>query len=114
LAKVTFSITVRENYSSILMNNSKSIFTDYENNADGINTRDEAQLLVENNVWVTPKKPLYSTDEGYAVARGNDFAGASNTAPTGTLTSVPYTYSLTAVGSVKASVTASAGATLSF
>ncbi len=32
-----------------------------------------AQLLVENNVWTTPKKqkPLYSTDEGFAVARGN-------------------------------------------
>jgi pectate lyase len=88
--------------------------SDFENNNDGINTRDGAQLLVENNVWTGTTKPLYSTDEGFAVARGNDFGGASNTAPTGTLTSVPYSYSLTAVGSVKSTVTASAGATLSF
>jgi len=86
----------------------------FENNSDGINTRDGAQLLVENNVWTGTTKPIYATDAGYAVARGNDFGGASNTAPTGTLTSVPYSYSLTAVGSVKATVVASAGNKLSF
>jgi pectate lyase len=65
-------------------------------------------------VWVGTNKPLYDTDEGYAVARGNDFGGAENTAPTGTLTSVPYSYSLTAVGSVVSVVTAGAGTTLTF
>ncbi|KAL0948890.1 hypothetical protein HGRIS_009006 [Hohenbuehelia grisea] len=87
----------------------------FESNADGINTRDGAQLLVENNVWTgTVKKPLYSTDEGFAVARGNDFGGGSNAAPAGSFSSAPYSYSLLPVGSVASSVKASAGATLSF
>lgn len=51
------------------------------NSADGINTRDGAQLLVQNNVFSNISKPLYDTDEGYAVAQGNDFGGESNTAP---------------------------------
>ena len=58
----------------------------YDDNNDGINTRDGAQLLVENNVWTgTNKKPLYSTDEGYAVARGNG-ASAGLCAPARSLT----------------------------
>ena len=56
---------------------------------DGINTRDGAQLLVENNVFEETKKCLYSTDEGYAVANGNDFGDeGENTAEEGTLTDV--------------------------
>ncbi|KAG9219643.1 hypothetical protein CCMSSC00406_0006035 [Pleurotus cornucopiae] len=85
----------------------------FDNNNDGINTRDGAQLLVENNVWTGTNKPLYATDEGFAVARGNDFGGASNTAPVGSFTTAPYSYSLVAAGSVR-SATSSAGATLSF
>jgi pectate lyase len=41
-----------------------------------------AELLVQNNVFENVKKPLYSTDNGYANASGNDFGGASNTALT--------------------------------
>jgi len=59
-------------------------------------------------------KPLYDTDEGFAVARGNDFGGASNTAPVGNFTQAPYSYTLLAVDSVRSSVTASAGQTLAF
>ncbi|KAJ8085240.1 hypothetical protein PM082_004034 [Marasmius tenuissimus] len=91
------------------------IFNNYfENNNDGINTRDGAQLLVENNVWVGAKKPLYPTDGGFAVAKGNDFGGGDNTAPAGNFNTAPYSYSLLAVGSVKSSVTANAGQTLTF
>ncbi|KAK1218183.1 hypothetical protein PQX77_019142 [Marasmius sp. AFHP31] len=91
------------------------IFNNYfENNNDGINTRDGAQLLVENNVWVGAKKPLYETDGGFAVAKGNDFGGGENTAPVGNFNTAPYSYSLIAVGSVVSSVTASAGQTLTF
>ncbi|CAA7269160.1 unnamed protein product [Cyclocybe aegerita] len=86
----------------------------FDNIGDGINTRAGAQLLVENNVFSNAKKPLYSTDGGYAVARGNDFGGVANTAPAGTFTSAPYSYSLTAVGSVRSSVVSGAGQTLSF
>ncbi|THH04606.1 hypothetical protein EW146_g10136 [Bondarzewia mesenterica] len=92
----------------------------YASNSDGINTRDGAQLLVENNVWTSDnKKPLYSTDEdvpfpGYAVARGDDFGGLENTAPTGDFTTAPYSYSMMSATSVESTVTGSAGATLSF
>ncbi|KAG6843979.1 hypothetical protein H0H87_010988 [Tephrocybe sp. NHM501043] len=86
----------------------------FDNNNDGINTRDGAQLLVENNVWTGTDKPLYSTDEGYAVATGNDFGGASNTALTGSFTKPPYSYSLIATSSVRSSVVSGAGQTLSF
>ncbi|ETW78398.1 polysaccharide lyase family 1 protein [Heterobasidion irregulare TC 32-1] len=87
----------------------------YQTNNDGINTRDGAELLVENNVWTSDNKnPLYSTDEGYAVARGNNFGGLSNTAPTGTFTTAPYSYSLISASSVASTVKGSAGATLSF
>ncbi|KXN87324.1 putative pectate lyase A [Leucoagaricus sp. SymC.cos] len=86
----------------------------FDDNNDGINTRDGAQVLVENNVWTGTDKPLYSTDGGFAVARGNDFGGASNTAPTGTFTTAPYSYSLVAVGNVRSSIVGSAGQTLSF
>ncbi|KAF2471407.1 pectin lyase-like protein [Lindgomyces ingoldianus] len=87
----------------------------YENVADGINTRDGAQVLVQNNVFVNSKKPLYSTDDGYAVASGNDFGGASNEALAGTLNTAPYTVpTLLAASAVKDAVVGSAGATLSF
>ncbi|KAK0500016.1 pectate lyase [Armillaria luteobubalina] len=88
----------------------------YDDNNDGINTRDGAELLVENNVWTGTDKPLYSTDEGYAVASGNDFGGAENTADEGTITAsqLGYSYSLVATASVRATVEANAGQTLSF
>jgi pectate lyase len=86
----------------------------YDNVGDGIDTRKGAQLLVENNVFVSTKKALFSTDNGYAVARGNDFGGAINDAPAGTLTSVPYKYTLSSLDSVRSGVPSGAGANLSF
>ncbi|CRG88991.1 carboxymethylenebutenolidase [Talaromyces islandicus] len=61
----------------------------FENVNDGINTRDGAQVLVESNVFVGSDKPLYSTDDGYAVAKDNDFGDGSNEALEGKLTSAP-------------------------
>lgn len=91
------------------------IFNNYYNNvADGINTRQGAQLLVQNNVFENAKKPLYSTDGGYATAQGNDFGGASNTAPAGSISSVPYSANVISTGSVKSSVIANAGNKISF
>ncbi|KAJ5787889.1 Pectin lyase fold/virulence factor [Penicillium paradoxum] len=82
--------------------------------ADGVNTRKGAQLLVESNTFVGSKKPLYSTDSGYAVSKDNDFGDASNTALEGTLTSVPYSYSLLGSAKVKNAVVGTAGQTLTF
>jgi pectate lyase len=86
------------------------------NNNDGINTRDGAQLLIENNYFSNVSDPIYATDTGYAVAKGNVFTAGSGTneAPTGTLNSVPYSYTLLAASSVPSSVSANAGAILSF
>ncbi|KAJ7983172.1 pectate lyase [Mycena polygramma] len=86
----------------------------FDDNDDGINTRDGAQLLVENNVWTGTDKPLYSTDGGFAVATGNDFGGAANTAPAGTFTTAPYSYSKLAASAVRAAVVSTAGQTLAF
>jgi len=70
--------------------------------------------LVENNVFVNTKKPLFSVDGGCAVARGNDFGGAKNLASNGSLTSVPYSYSLSSLDSVRSQVPSGVGACLSF
>ncbi|PVF92986.1 pectin lyase-like protein [Serendipita vermifera] len=89
----------------------------YEDMNDGINTRVGAQLLVENNVWTgTCSEALYATDGGYAVAKDNDFGTCTvgNEAPSGTLNSVSYSYSLTATADVKSVVTSGAGANLTF
>ncbi|KAJ5403196.1 hypothetical protein N7509_003067 [Penicillium cosmopolitanum] len=82
--------------------------------SDGINTRQGAQLLVESNAFSGSKKPLYSTDGGYAVANDNDFGTGANTAPAGTLKSVPYSYNLLGSSKVKSAVVGTAGQTLSF
>ncbi|CAE6527367.1 unnamed protein product [Rhizoctonia solani] len=83
-------------------------------NNDGINTRVGAELLVQNNVFESVGKPLYSTDNGYANASGNDFGDGSNTALTTSWNSVGYSYTLTATSSVKSYVNSNAGAKLSF
>ncbi|KAF1979171.1 pectate lyase 1 [Bimuria novae-zelandiae CBS 107.79] len=87
----------------------------YKTVSDGINTRLGAQVLVENNVFIDSSKPLYSVDnDAGAVEKGNDFGGATNTAPEGTLTSVPYEYSLIEAAAVEAAVVGKAGNTLTF
>lgn len=84
----------------------------------GINTRMGAQLLVESSVFESSAtKAIFSDDSdeiGYAVVSDVALGGSTNTASTGTLKSVPYSYSKLGSGSVKASVVASAGQTLSF
>lgn len=83
-----------------------------------INTRDYAQLLIESSVWEDcPKKGIFTNDSngaGYAVTNDIDLGGSSNLAPVGTLTSVPYDYTLLGSANTKASVMANAGRVLSF
>ncbi|KAF9701512.1 hypothetical protein EKO04_000388 [Ascochyta lentis] len=87
----------------------------YENVSDGINTRQGAQLLVQNNVFVNSKKSLYSTDAGFAVESGNDFGSGKNTASKGTLAKTPYTVTgLLEASEVKSAVVGTAGNTLCF
>ncbi|KAF2016413.1 polysaccharide lyase family 1 protein [Aaosphaeria arxii CBS 175.79] len=86
----------------------------YEDVSDGINTRLGAQLLVENNAFSGIKKPLYATDAGFAVARGNDFGGVEVKDLGGSLDSVPYKADLIEASAVKAAVVGTAGVTLTF
>lgn len=87
----------------------------FENVGDGINTRQGAQLLVQNNMFTATKKALYSTDAGYAVATGNDFGTSNNTALVGTFITSPYEVAtLLEASAVKAAVVGTAGATLTF
>ena len=84
-----------------------------------INTRMGAQVLVQSNAFKNVTEPLLSRDSklvGYAVEIDNDFGGASNTAPAGTLTasSMPYSYSLLGSSNVAATIPKQAGALLSF
>ncbi|KAG9107342.1 hypothetical protein FRC07_008642 [Ceratobasidium sp. 392] len=89
------------------------IFNNYfASNGDGINTRVGAELLVQNNVFESVKKPLYSTDNGYANASGNDFGGVNSTALTTTWNAVGYSYTLKPASEVKAYVNSAAGALL--
>lgn len=93
------------------------IYNSYHDNvADGINTRDGAQVLAESNVWVGSKNPLYSTDAGFAVESGNDFGSGKNAALAGTLSAskLGYKYTLLGKDKVKASVVGTAGVTLNF
>nr|UXX61841.1 hypothetical protein FAC4N16_14 [Penicillium fuscum] len=82
--------------------------------SDGINTRNGTQVLVQSNIFDGCKKPLYSTDDGYAVASDNDFGDGENEAETGTLTTVPYSYTLLGSSNIKAAVYGTAGQTLTF
>ncbi|KAG9220291.1 hypothetical protein CCMSSC00406_0006356 [Pleurotus cornucopiae] len=119
---VAITVTYANNYFSNLNSRTPSfrfgtghLFNNvFDNNNDGINTRDGAQLLVENNVWTGTNKPLYATTEGFAVAVGNDFGGAENTAPVGTFTTAPYPYTLVPTDGVRSAVVSTAGATISF
>ncbi|KAL5497938.1 hypothetical protein ACEPAH_2869 [Sanghuangporus vaninii] len=86
----------------------------YEDNNDGINTRVDAQLLVENNVFSSTDKPLYSTDEGFAVANDNDFGDTENTAPESDFTVPPCDYTLIDTANDRSNIFGEAEATLDF
>ncbi|KAI1637907.1 pectate lyase [Biscogniauxia mediterranea] len=84
----------------------------------GINTRMGAQLLIESTVFAnSADKAILSQDSdetGYAVVNDVDLGGSTNSAPEGTLTSVPYDYTLLGSANVKAAVAGVAGQTLTF
>jgi pectate lyase len=84
------------------------------NGTTGIHTRMNAQALVQNNVWSGVKTPIETTKDskvdGFVNQSGNIFGSGTNLITrTGSLTSVPYSYTLGAASSVVAFVTANAG-----
>ncbi|KAJ6501341.1 polysaccharide lyase family 1 protein [Mycena vulgaris] len=107
------------------------VYNNYYENlfSQGIHTRSLGQVLVEGNVFVNSTEPLSTygfvipddspnsgpagdfEDDGFAnLGAANDWGtGKINITRTGDFTSVPYSYSLTALASVKAAVVAGAG-----
>lgn len=92
------------------------IFNNYFDGGDtGVNTRMGAEVLVESTVFEGVKYPITSKDSdqtGSAVANDVVWGAGEQTAPEGTLTSVPYEYTLLGSGNVKAAVVGTAGNTL--
>ena len=87
----------------------------YQNFSNAVHSRMGAQMLVENNyfqnVGVAITTTGSSSQDGYAVARGNIYNGATVTITHGgSLTHVPYSYSLVPAASVPSLVMGGAGA----
>jgi len=94
-----------------------NIFENIE--ASTINSRMGAQVLVENNVFVNAKRTIItnldSSQDGFAVERGNDFGGVPPTiTQVGSFTRPPYSYSLDSLASVRTAVRSNSGATIIF
>ncbi|KAM0418958.1 hypothetical protein ACHAPT_012116 [Fusarium lateritium] len=96
------------------------LFNQYYDTMDtGLNSRMGAQALIQSSVFENVgKKAIFSESSkeiGYVVAEDVVLGGESqNTASKGTLTSVPYKYSLLGSGKVKSTVPGEAGQKLSF
>jgi len=88
-----------------------NIFT---NGSTGVHSRENAQMLVQNNVFRSVGTPIETTGDspvdGFVNQSGNDFGGGTNKITrTGTFTSPPYSFSLDATSTVAATVANGAG-----
>jgi pectate lyase len=87
----------------------------YENvTLDAIHSRENAQVLVQNNVFRNVGTALTTTGDsavdGFANASGNDYGGSTVTiTKTGSFTKPPYSFTLDATSSVISEVTAYSG-----
>jgi pectate lyase len=107
--RVRFGETVHvfNNYYSNVNNNSASY---------AIASLMDAGLLVEGNVFESVQQACWSasgyaeSDPGRLVARNNSLTNSGPCEINGTVASIPYSYTADNVGTVKASVTAGAGA----
>ncbi|KAG9025443.1 hypothetical protein FRB95_010126 [Tulasnella sp. JGI-2019a] len=78
------------------------IYNNYCLDSDArIETRNSAQLLIQNNVFSGINKAIFQDNDGYAVATGNNFGQETNTALVGTISTVPYAYILDPVTFVR-------------
>jgi len=81
----------------------------------GIHCLMDAQCLVQNNVFVNVKLPVWTTEDsdrdGFAVISGNDFGGQQpDITQTGTFSKAPYAVTLDQAAAVSALVQAGSGA----
>jgi pectate lyase len=87
----------------------------FSNGITGVDSRDGAQMLVQNNVFRNVGTPIMtcclSPTDGYVNQSGNDFGGGTNNITrTGSFTNPPYSYTLDPTANVISEVTAGAGA----
>ena len=91
------------------------VFDNYFNNGvTGVHSRENAQMLVQNNVFRGVGTPIETTGDspvdGFVNESGNDFGGGTNKiTQIGTFTSPPYSFTLDPTASVISIVTSGAG-----
>jgi pectate lyase len=116
--KVTYSHNWFQNFNSrapSLRFGTGHVYNNYLVNADtAVHSRENAQMLVQNNVFVNISTPIETTGDsavdGFVNQSGNDFGTGTNAiTQTGTFTSPPYSFHLDATSSVASLVTAGAG-----
>ena len=86
----------------------------YENSDTAVHSRENAQFLVQNNVFKNVKTPIETTKDskidGFVNQSGNDFGGGVNLITrTGSFTQAPYAVSLDPTSSVASKVASGAG-----
>jgi pectate lyase len=84
------------------------------NGSTGVHSRENAQMLVQNNVFRSVGTPIETTGDspvdGFVNQSGNDLGGGTNKITrTGSFTSPPYSFTLTPTASVISVVTSGAG-----
>jgi pectate lyase len=92
------------------------VYNNFFQNIDdsGIHSRENAQMLIQNNVFSGVDTPVTTTGDspidGYANISGNDFGGGTNDITrVGSFTTAPYSFTLDATSTVQSAVTAYSG-----
>ena len=86
----------------------------FSNGSTAVDSRENAQMLVQNNVFRSVGTPIEtcceSSVDGYVNQSGNDFGGGTNQITrTGTFTSPPYSFTLDPTANVASIVANGAG-----
>jgi pectate lyase len=86
----------------------------FQNGITGVHSRENAQMLVQNNVFRSVGTPIETTGDspvdGFVNQSGNDFGGGTNKITrTGTFTNPPYSFTLDPTASVISIVSSGAG-----
>jgi pectate lyase len=87
---------------------------DFVNGSTGVDSREGAQMLVQNNVFSNVGTPIETCCEskvdGFVNQSGNIFgSGTNHITQTGTFTNPPYSFTLIPASQVASTVTAGAG-----
>jgi len=117
--RVTYHHNLFQNFNSrtpSLRFGTGHVYSNYFNNGDtGVHSRENAQMLVQNNVFRSVGTPIMtcclSKVAGFVNQSGNDFGGGTNNiTQTGSFTNPPYSFTLDPTANVISEVTAGAGA----